>query len=82
MFHKIYSGLFLLICVFLVASLSTAYMTFAFLIGTPMAIAGSNYWLQVWIGFDKLCNAALGGITGKRLVADWVSQRSLDTGAP
>lgn len=59
--HKVYSGAFLLIAVFLVASLSTAYMTFAFLVGTPLAIAGSNYWFEVWIGFDKLCNAALGG---------------------
>jgi hypothetical protein len=41
--NKIYSGLFLLISVFLVASLSTAYMTFAFLVGTPLAISVSNY---------------------------------------
>lgn len=61
MFHKLYAAIFLLLSIFLVASLSTAYMTFAFLVGAPLAVAGSDYWFEVWIGFDKLCNAALGG---------------------
>ena len=45
----------------LTATMSTAFMTFAFIIGTPMAVSGSDYWFQVWIGFDKLVNAALNG---------------------
>lgn len=61
MFHKLYSAVFLLFMVALVATMSTAYMTFAFFVGTPLAVAGSKYWFEVWIGFDKLCNAALGG---------------------
>lgn len=61
MLHKIYAGIFLLVSVGLTATMSTAFMTFAFIVGTPMALTGSKYWFHVWLGFDKLCNAALGG---------------------
>ena len=61
MIHKMWSAFFLLFMVGLTVTLSTAFMTFAFIVGTPMAANGSVYWFNVWIAFDKLCNAALKG---------------------
>lgn len=30
-------------------------------VGSIMAIKGSEYWNQVWIGFDKFANSIIGG---------------------
>ena len=60
--HKAWSAFVLIGAVLLTASVTSFYMlAFAFPIGAPMALRGSDYWFHVWIGFDKLCNAALGG---------------------
>jgi len=46
-----------------VASMVSSYMLFiAFPWGAGIAVAThSPYWIHVWIGFDKFCNAILGG---------------------
>ena len=60
--HKAWSAFVLIGAVLLTASVTSTYMLFiAFPVGAPMALRVSDYWFHVWIGFDKLCNAALGG---------------------
>jgi hypothetical protein len=60
--EKLYSGFFLFIGITLAASVTSTYMlTVALFIGVPMSFSGSFYWYHVWIGFDKLWNAIMGG---------------------
>lgn len=44
----------------LAAGGSSVFMLVALVIGVPLAARGSDYWLEVWLAFDKLVNAALG----------------------
>jgi len=60
--HLLWSAFVLVTAVLIVASATSLFMMgLAFPVGVPMAVAGSSYWFNVWLGFDKLCNAALGG---------------------
>jgi len=60
--RTIWSALWLVIGVLFAASLTTSYLLFiAFPIGAPMAMAGNEYFFNVWIAFDRLWNAILGG---------------------
>lgn len=60
--EAIYSGLFLLIGVLLAAMVTSSYLlTLGVIVGAPLALTGSQYWIQVWLGFDRLWNAILGG---------------------
>jgi len=60
--HLLWAAFILVSAVLIVAAVTSFYMLcLAFPVGVPLAVAGSRYWFNVWIGFDKLCNAALGG---------------------
>ena len=60
--RTIWAGFCLLVGVLLFASVMSAFMLFiAFPVGAVLAVMGSKYWHNVWIGFDKLANAILGG---------------------
>ena len=60
--HKAWSAFVLVVAVLLTASAISTYMLFlAFPVGAPMALNGSNYWHNVWLGFDKFCNSIRGG---------------------
>lgn len=57
-----YSGFLLLLGVMVAAFATTSFMLLVALpIGVPMAFMNTKYWHEVWIGFDKLWNAILGG---------------------
>lgn len=61
--RSIWAGLCLAIGILLAASLvSTFMLAVAFPWGALLAVTiKSQYWFHVWIGFDKFCNAILGG---------------------
>lgn len=60
--RTIWAALWLLTGVLLTASLTSAFMLLvAFPWGAIMAVRGSKYWHNVWVGFDKLANAFIGG---------------------
>lgn len=60
--RTIWAAVVLLIGVLLAASFVSTFMLFiAFPWGAIAAVLGSEYWFNVWVGFDKFCNALLGG---------------------
>lgn len=60
--RTIWVGLCLLVGVLLAASGMSAFMLIlAFPWGAILAVTGSKYWSNVWLGFDCFCNAVLGG---------------------
>ena len=60
--RTIWAAIALLSAVLLTASAASAFMLFiAFPFGAILAIRGSEYWAHIWIGFDKFCNALIGG---------------------
>ena len=60
--RTIWAALVLLVGVLLAASGVSVFMLFiAFPTGAVLAVMGSKYWHNVWIGFDKFANAILGG---------------------
>ena len=60
--RTIWAAIVLLVGVLLAASGVSVFMLFiAFPTGAVLAVIGSKYWHNVWIGFDKFANAILGG---------------------
>lgn len=59
---RIYSAIFLFASIVLFGGMACGYMlTIGLTVGVVKAVRGSEYWYQCWIGFDKFCNAILGG---------------------
>lgn len=60
--RTIWAGFVLVAGVMLAAAFTSLFMTIvAFPWGALLAVRGSSYWHDVWIGFDKFCNAIIGG---------------------
>lgn len=60
--RTIWSASLLVLAVLIVSCLMSGFLVFIALpYGAIAAVRGSEYWGNVWIGFDKLCNAMLNG---------------------
>lgn len=60
--RTIWAGFVLVAGVMLAAAFTSLFMTvIAFPWGAFLAVHGSRYWHDVWIGFDKFMNAVIGG---------------------